>query len=146
MVLSTATTRVLATLILLAVLLPIVGATPVFGEAEEVELPEFVAKALSDPKALVAILIQFLMGLALGYFAVKVIKYLIALIAILIVGSVLSVWSIGGSIEEFLTRVAGTASAMWPVIYGALVTLGIMTVAPITAGFILGAVIAFVRK
>jgi len=107
---------------------------------------ELVTKLLTNPKALIAVLIQFFLGFALGYYSAKVVKYILALIAIIVLGSVLSVWSIGGNVNDFLTHLGTEAVKLWPVIQGILATFGIMTVAPITVGFILGAVIAFTRK
>ncbi len=107
---------------------------------------ELVTKLLTNPKALIVILIQFLLGFALGYYSAKVVKYILALIAIIVLGSVLSVWSIGGNVNEFLTKLGTEAVRLWPVIQGILTTFGIMTVAPITVGFILGVVVAFTRK
>lgn len=101
---------------------------------------------LSDPRAVAAATIQFLLGLALGYFSVKVLKYLLALIGIIVLGAILSVWSIGGSIEGFLINMGSEAGKRWPVISGFLQTLGILTVGPVTAGVVLGLIIGLLRK
>ena len=116
------------------------------AQTENVTAVDFIASALSNPRAFVAIAIQFLMGLALGYISIKILKYILALIAILILGSILSIWSIGGSVEEFIGKVTTEAYKVWPIISGALMALGILTIAPVTAGFILGVIIGFIRK
>jgi len=141
---------------LLVVVLLVVSATTVAavsntsttsaGASTQGVINELIGKLLTNPKALVVILIQFLLGFALGYYSAKVVKYVLALIAIIVLGSVLSVWSIGGNVNEFLAKLGTEAVKLWPVIQGVLATFGIMTVAPITVGFILGVVAAFTRK
>jgi len=116
------------------------------GEVESVQLPEFISAALSNPKVLVAVLIQFLLGLGLGYFSVKVIKYVLALIGILVLGSILSVWSLGGSIEDFLAKVGVEAQKLFPLVQSIMATLGILTVGPVAIGFILGIIAGSVKK
>ena len=97
---------------------------------------------LADPKVAAAVIIQFLMGLGLGYFAVKVLKYVVAFIAILVLGSFLSVWSLGGSVESSLQMLGEVAST----VKGLLTVLGVMTVGPVSVGFIVGALISLLRK
>jgi len=147
--------RVAAIGVLTALLLTLTSATVMAagnttataaGTSTQSVVNELVTKLLTNPKALVVVLIQFLLGFALGYYSAKVVKYVLALIAIIVLGSVLSVWSIGGNVNDFLTKLGTEAVKLWPVIQGVLATFGIMTVAPITIGFILGVVAAFARK
>jgi len=91
-------------------------------------------------------LIQFLLGLGLGYFSVKALKYILALIAILALGSMLSVWSLGGSLEGFMASLGTQVQFVIPLIMNMLTTLGIMTVGPISIGFIIGVIIGAIRK
>lgn len=104
------------------------------------EIP--LTEVISDVKVIAAILIQFLLGLGLGYVSVKVLKYIVAFIALLILGSFLSVWSLGTSIDDALKyfgELAGTVKNL-------LFVLGLVTVGPVSVGFILGALIALLRK
>lgn len=137
-------------LVALASVLTIVTSVAYAAEAnvslERSALPSFISEALSNPKVLIAVSIQFLLGLGLGYYSAKVVKYILALVGILVLGSVLSVWSLGGSIEDYLSRFGSEAASLWPVIQGFLQTLGILTIGPITAGFILGVILAFMKK
>ncbi len=110
------------------------------------ETQALLSKIFSNPKAFIAVAIQFILGFALGYYAARIIKYLLALIGIIVLGSVLSVWSIGGSVTGFLHKLGFEAMKLWPVVQSFLATFGIMTIAPVTAGFILGAIAAFARK
>ncbi|RLG84556.1 MAG: hypothetical protein DRO40_00740 [Thermoprotei archaeon] len=100
------------------------------------------AALLSDPKILVATIIQILMGIGLGYYMVKVIKYFIALILVIGAGVILNVWSLGGSLEEVLARYGSEALKLKDVFMSLLTTLGIMTVGPIALGFLIGVIIA----
>jgi len=109
---------------------------------EEVTLPSFLSDALKNPKVMLAVAIQFLMGLGLGYYSAKVIRYILALIGILILGSILSIWSLGGSAYDVISRFGEEATKIYPLIQSVLSALGILTVGPIAAGFILGVIIA----
>jgi uncharacterized membrane protein (Fun14 family) len=116
------------------------------NETSNMHIADFLTTALTNEKVLIAVTIQFLLGLGLGYYSAKVIKYLLALIGIVILGAVLSVWSLGGSIDDFLLKLGTQAHALMPVIEGFMATLGILTVGPVTVGFLLGLLIAISRK
>ncbi|MEM3228841.1 MAG: hypothetical protein QXD85_01435, partial [Fervidicoccaceae archaeon] len=59
----------------------------------------------SNPKLLISIGIQLLLGILLGYILAKAFKYIIAFILVLIAGVILNVWSISssGNLMERLT-------------------------------------------
>ncbi|MEM5833371.1 MAG: hypothetical protein QXF04_02375, partial [Candidatus Aenigmatarchaeota archaeon] len=48
-----------------------------------------------NPPSVIVMLIQFVLGLALGYVSVKALKYIIAFIAVLVLGVMLSIWNLG---------------------------------------------------
>ncbi|MEM0014356.1 MAG: hypothetical protein QXS42_07290 [Zestosphaera sp.] len=105
-------------------------------------LESLLSEVLADPKVSAVILVQFLLGLGLGYIAVKVLKYIIAFIAILVLGTFLSIWSLGGSVENTLStfgELANTAKNF-------ITILGLMTVGPVSIGFIVGALLGLLRK
>ena len=131
-----------ASLLILAVLAPTTLSQTENQTATEVTLPSFLSDALKNPKVMLAVAIQFLMGLGLGYYSAKVIRYILALIGILILGSILSIWSLGGSAYDVISRLGEEASKIYPVIQSVLSALGILTVGPIAAGFIVGVIIA----
>ena len=112
----------------------------------QVNLTELLSEALKNPKVLVVVVIQFLMGLGLGYFSFKVWKYLVALIAIIVLGNVLTIWSLGSSPESFLGQLYETFKQFLPNIIAFIQLLGIMTVGPVTIGFIVGIILAIIRK
>jgi len=110
-----------------------------------VEVPgvgELIVNAFSDPQTAIVILIQFILGLALGYISVKALKYILAFIAILVLGTFLSVWRLGSS----MTEVFKTLSSVAEIAKNFAIVLGLITVGPISIGFIIGAVIALIKK
>ncbi len=131
-----------AIILILAILAPTTLSQTENQTATEVTLPSFLSDALKNPKVMLAVAIQFLMGLGLGYYSAKVIRYILALIGILILGSILSIWSLGGSAYDVISRLGEEASKIYPVIQSVLSALGILTVGPIAAGFIVGVIIA----
>lgn len=137
-----ASTLAVTGLVILVALATITLAQTENQTATEVTLPSFLSDALKNPKVMLAVTIQFLMGLGLGYYSAKVIRYILALIGILILGSILSVWSLGGSAYDVISRMGEEAAKIYPVMQSILSALGILTIGPIAAGFILGVIIA----
>ena len=107
---------------------------------------QILSTASSNPYVAVSLIIQILLGFALGYFSVKVFKYILAFIGILVLGSILNAWSFGGSIEETIYKYYEGLKDVIPVIKNLLITLGILTVGPVSIGFILGLIVGFMRK
>ncbi|GEM_PF-832085 len=130
------------TLVALVSLAPTILAQAENQATTEVNLPSFLNDALKNPKVMLAVAIQFFMGLGLGYYSAKVIRYILALIGILILGSILSIWSLGGSAYDIISRLGEEATKIYPMVQSVLSALGILTIGPIAAGFILGAIIA----
>ncbi len=112
----------------------------------EPQLTDLIGEALKNPRTLAVIALQFLMGLGLGYFSSKVVKYILALIVILVLGTALSIWSLGTSPEGFLVGLYEYFRQLQPHIMALLQLLGLMTIGPVTIGFIVGVLLALVRK
>ena len=106
------------------------------------DLSEIVGVISANPQLAVVMIIQFILGLALGYIAVKAFKYIVAFVAILALGSLLSVWSIGMTPEDVLKTIGLTVVA----VKNLVVLLGLTTAGPVTAGFIIGAITALIKK
>jgi hypothetical protein len=140
MVMSIKAIVLIALIVILTLIFSIVSAQA------QVNLTELLSEALKNPKVLVVVVIQFLMGLGLGYFSFKVWKYLVALIAIIVLGNVLTIWSLGSSPESFLGQLYETFKQFLPNIIAFIQLLGIMTVGPVTIGFIVGIILAIIRK
>jgi len=114
--------------------------------ATNATVTNILSKAMSNPKVAISMLIQFLLGLALGYYSAKIAKYLLAWIGVIIIGALLSVWSLGGSVEDILTKLGLEAKKLMPIIRDFLTALGVLTVGPVAVGFVLGLVIGITRK
>lgn len=108
----------------------------------EPSLGEVVSAILLQPQSTVVVAIQFLLGLVLGYISVKVLKYILAFIAILALGTFLSIWSLGTTPTEVLQTLKVTAGA----VKNLAIVLGLMTVGPISIGFIVGVVVGLIKR
>ncbi|MEL9997995.1 MAG: hypothetical protein QXH99_05830 [Sulfolobales archaeon] len=132
--------------VLIALIIILTFIFSIVSAQAQVNLTDLISEALKNPKVLVVVVIQFLMGLGLGYFSFKVWKYLVALIAIIVLGNVLTIWSLGSSPESFLGQLYETFKQFLPNIIAFIQLLGIMTVGPVTIGFIVGIILAIIRK
>lgn len=108
----------------------------------EVSSWDIIREIASTPPGAIALFIQFLLGLALGYIVAKIFKYILALIAILILGSLLSMWSIGSLPRDTLERIGLSIETLKTI---ASLLLAIL-IGPIATGFIIGIVIGLIRK
>lgn len=103
---------------------------------------EILTGILSDPRSAIVVLVQFFLGVALGYISVKALKYILAFIAILILGSLLSIWTLETSTAEVLKVIRDVIG----VVRNLAVVLGLLAIGPISIGFIVGVVAALLRK
>jgi hypothetical protein len=111
-------------------------------------LGSIISSTFSNPYSLIIFIIEFALGLGLGYFAAKVIKYIVALIGIFIVGVVLNIWTtpnFGATIQQQLSSLGLDWSKVYPVIQSIIYMLGLTTVLPTTLGLIIGIVIAIAK-
>jgi uncharacterized membrane protein (Fun14 family) len=108
----------------------------------DLTITELLTEILSTPTGAIVTFIQFLLGLALGYITAKIFKYILAMIAILILGSFLSVWSIGSLSGESLSKLGVTLETLKNIVLAFLTIL----VGPIAIGFIVGVIIGFLKK
>jgi len=97
----------------------------------------------SDPKVALSFLIQLFLGMTLGYYMARVFKYVLAFIAVLVIGVVLNVWSLGGSLEDALLKLGEQALTLKDVAMNFISMLGLLTIGPVTLGFLIGLVIAW---
>jgi len=118
----------------------------VSAQGTDMAIGDALSVILSNNKILVATLLQFLMGLGLGYYFAKAVKYLIALILIIIAGALLNIWSFGGSIDNILTKYVSNIAQYRDEVLTLLKIFGAMLVGPILIGFIIGVIIGLTRK
>ena len=103
---------------------------------------------LSSPASIMIFVLELGLGAGLGYFSAKILKYLLALIAIFAVGVFLNIWQapqLGANITSQLSQLGLTWSKISPVVMDIVLMLGLTTVLPITIGFILGLIIALFK-
>lgn len=131
----------------LALLSTLVGVSATNNVSESRDtLSDIISELVSNPKFYTSAFIQFLMGFLVGYFSFKVIKYVVALLITLVIGSFLSVWSLGDSLTALLSKLFPEIVNAIPYILTALQILGIIIVGPIAAGFIIGAFVGLIRR
>lgn len=99
----------------------------------------------SNPKVLLAIIIQLVLGILLGYILAKAFKYIIAFVLVIIAGAILNVWSISGSNGNLFGNLTEAKEYMQYVIQFAKF-LSILLVGPVLAGFIIGLIIGWLHK
>ena len=128
-------------LTILVVLTLITQITVVHGQGSDIDMPSLITSLLTSPTVLITFFIQFALGLGLGYLSVKVAKYLIALLAIFIVGVLLNIWQ-SANLQEMVGGLSLQWSKVYPVIQALIILVGLTTVLPITLGFIIGFVVA----
>ena len=128
-------------LTILVVLTLITQITVAHGQGSDIDMPSLITSLLTSPTVLITFFIQFALGLGLGYLSVKVAKYLIALLAIFIVGVLLNIWQ-SANLQEMVGGLSLQWSKVYPVIQALIVLVGLTTVLPITLGFIIGFVVA----
>ncbi len=110
------------------------------GQNADIDMPSLITSLLTSPMVLITFFIQFALGIGLGYLSVRVAKYLLALLAIFIVGVLLNVWH-AGNLQDMVAGLSLQWSRVYPMIQALLVLVGLTTVLPITLGFIIGFVV-----
>lgn len=110
------------------------------------DLSDVLTELLLSPKTLIIFLIQLGLGFGLGYFSVKALKYIIAILCLLTLGVLLNIWQFGG-LKGFLKKIGYTTdfAQLIKMLTSIVSLLGILTILPIGAGFLIGAIVA-VRK
>jgi len=106
-------------------------------------LPDALSELLSNPAIFLIFLIQLGLGLGLGYFSMKALKYIIAIICLLTLGVLLNIWQFGG-LQGFLEKMGYTLDfpQLITMLNSIASLLGILTILPIGAGFFVGIIVA----
>ncbi|MEM1514650.1 MAG: hypothetical protein QXH24_01130 [Candidatus Bathyarchaeia archaeon] len=106
---------------------------------------DLLAQMLQNPTTFIIIAIELILGFCLGYLSIKVLKYILALIVILVAGVLLNIWSLGISLETLVSRFGEYAIVVKELFVGLAGTLGLLTLGPVTVGFIIGIVAAAIK-
>jgi hypothetical protein len=112
----------------------------VYGQTDPVDV---LRELLTNPATLLIFLTQFGLGFGLGYFSVRALKYIVAILCLIIIGVLLNIWQFGG-VEEFLQALQLPAGLpeLTATVTAILSLLGILTLLPIGLGFFAGALTA----
>jgi len=81
------------------------------------------------------------LGVGLGYFSARILRYIVALIGIIIVGMILSMWQIEGLKEKIIGYGFDWGKA-YALIQAIITTFGVTIILPLALGFFLGVILA----
>lgn len=102
--------------------------------------------SLHNPTMLVAIIIQFVLGFAAGYYMAKIAKYIIALVGVFIVGALIGAWGMSGSVEDTLKSLSSNWQEMKSLALQLVKLISTILVGPTALGFFIGLVVGVTRK
>lgn len=131
-------------LLILVVLTFLTQITVVHGQDVDGGFQSLITSLFTSPTVLITFFIEFALGIGLGYLSVKVAKYIIALLAIFIVGVLLNVWQ-SGTLQDLVGGLNLQWSKVYPVIQALIIIVGLTTVLPVTLGFVIGFVVGLQR-
>jgi hypothetical protein len=128
------------TLFLFTLMAFTVTVSKVYSQAE---VSDTIIELLSNPKTFIIFLVQLGLGFGLGYFSMKALKYIIAIVCLLTIGVLLNIWQFGG-LQGLLEKTGYTMDfAQLIAMLTALASLlGILTILPMGIGFFLGVIVA----
>jgi uncharacterized membrane protein YiaA len=101
-----------------------------------------ISKVVFSGDALLVALVLLLLGLCLGYICVKAFRYLLSLIILLLLGAFLSLWSLSEHINNIIAEIRELALNTLSL----LLILGVLTAGPLSAGFLIGVLLALVKR
>ncbi|MEM2094199.1 MAG: hypothetical protein QXI32_02755 [Candidatus Bathyarchaeia archaeon] len=105
----------------------------------------YVLSLLGNPSVLLIFGIELLLGLALGYFSIKALKYVASIILILILGMILNIWQSPNILRTVQEHLGVGMSQLWSISLSLIYAFGLTTILPVTLGFIIGIILAIVR-
>jgi len=129
--------------LLLGLLLCTISAVVVPVVYSQTDPVDVLRDLLTSPATLLIFLTQFGLGFGLGYFSVKALKYIVAILCIIAIGVLLNIWQFGG-LERFLQALELPTGLpeLTTTLTAILSLLGILTLLPIGLGFFAGALTA----
>lgn len=109
----------------------------VVAQVEGTDLGKLISTIFSNPASLFIFVSQLFLGIGLGYVALRALKYLLALAALIIIGIILNVWQ-APQLDIDLRAVSAQ-------IVKFALAFGLTTMLPLTIGFIIGALIGTLK-
>lgn len=122
---------------LTAITLLSLNMTSVVAQTGGTDLGKLISSLFSNPTSVMIFVIQLFLGIGLGYLALKALKYLLALAALIIIGIILNVWQapqLDIDLRAVYTQIVKFALAF-----------GLTTMLPLTIGFIIGALLGTLK-
>ncbi len=105
----------------------------------------YILSLFGNPSVLLVFGIELLLGIGLGYFATKALKYVVAVILIVALGLVLNVWQAPSILQTIHDQLGIPVNQLWSIMLSLVYAFGLMTVLPIALGFIIGIILAITR-
>ena len=115
------------------------------AQAPDQDIGNLLLSLFGNTAVFVTFLIELLLGIGLGYFSVKILKYLLALVGIIIVGMFLNLWQLSQLMQSLRERLSIDWSKLLAVAQFLLYAIGLTTILPLCLGFFLGVIIAMLR-
>ena len=107
---------------------------------------ELLTESLQNPTVLVAIAIQFVLGFAAGYYMAKIAKYIVALVAVFVVGALIGAWGVSGSVEDTLRALTQNWAEVKDLTLQLVKLLSTILVGPTALGFFVGLAVGVTRR
>ncbi len=114
--------------------------------ASTTSFAELITKIMSNPTAAVAVAIQFLLGLAAGYYTAKIAKYVVGLVIVFIIGALIGAWGTAGSVESAVKEITRNWEQIKPLIWQLVQVVGTILVGPTALGFFVGLALGVLRR
>jgi hypothetical protein len=105
----------------------------------------YILSLFANPSVLLIFGIELLLGIGLGYFAIKALKYVVAVILILALGIILNIWQSPNILKTVQEQLGIGMSQLWSVMLSLVYAFGVTTILPISLGFIIGIILAIIR-
>ncbi len=120
--------------------------TAVNTSANMTSFTSLLASVLSNPTAAIAVAIQFLLGLAAGYYTAKVARYIIALVGVFVLGALIGAWGTAGSVESAVKELSKNWETAKDLAMQLARLFATILVGPTALGFFVGIVVGLTRK
>ena len=105
----------------------------------------YILSLFGNPSVLLVFGIELLLGIGLGYFAIKALKYVIAVILILALGILLNIWQAPNILQTVVDQLGIPMNQLWSITLSLAYAFGLTTILPISLGFIIGVILAITR-
>jgi len=123
--------------------------------AQQASIPELLSQIASDPVSLAFFIVRLLLGFAIGYVSLRILKYIIFMLIALGVAIFLNIWEAQGgaqpweAVREALKKL-GLEKVSWEEINALISSFQTVwlttTVFPLVIGFVIGLIVAIIRE